>query len=179
MNKAVLSFWKGLCFRHNIGKIRKAVMNYLTDEGIKTEIQNGSIFITLDDCTYTIDFYLDDEYPRCDIEFNTEDEDYQKLELSHKTFIADKVNTDEYRHSIVKSFDNSLSAETHFYFTDKRMLLTLFYVYFMDLKSTVNDMIEIAVDQMQKEKNKKPIGFAISRNNEQQAEDTKFAASHN
>lgn len=179
MNKAVLSFWKGLCFRHNIGKIRKTIMNYLADEGVKAEIQDGSVLVTFEDNIYTVDFYLDDEYARCDIEFSTKDEDYQKLELSQKTFIADKVNTDEYRHSVVKSFNNSLSAETHFYFTDKRMLLALFYAYFMDLKFTVDDMIEIAIGQMQEEKNKRPIGFTINRDSEQQAEDTKFAASHN
>ena len=33
------------------------------------------------------------------------------------------------------------------------MLLILFYAYFTDLKSMVDDMIEIAVDQMQEEKN--------------------------
>ena len=69
---------------------------------------------------------LDDEYPYCDIEFSTKDEDYQKLELSQKTLIADNVNTDEYRHSIVKGFNNSLSAETHFYFTNKKCCLYCF-----------------------------------------------------
>ena len=74
----------------------------------------------------SVDFYLDDEYPYCDIEFSTKDEDYQKLELSQKTLIADNVNTDEYRHSIVKGFNNSLSAETHFYFTNKKCCLYCF-----------------------------------------------------
>lgn len=59
------------------------------------------------------------------------------------------------------------------------MLLILFYAYFTDLKSIVDDMIEIAVDQMQEEKNKRPIGFAINRDNEPQAEDTRFTALHN
>lgn len=43
----------------------------------------------------------------------------------------------------------------------------------------VADMIEIAVDQMQEEKNKRPIGFAINRDNEPQAEDTRFTALYN
>ena len=81
---------------------------------------------TFEDCICTVDFYLDDEYPYCDIEFSTKDEDYQKLELSQKTLIADNVNTDEYRHSIVKGFNNSLSAETHFYFTNKKCCLYCF-----------------------------------------------------
>ena len=37
------------------------------------------IGVTFEDCICTVDFYLDDEYPYCDIEFSTKDEDYQKL----------------------------------------------------------------------------------------------------
>ena len=96
--------------------------------------QDSAIEYTMaeQDFLYAIDFigqqyfYLDDEYPYCDIEFSTKDEDYQKLELSQKTLIADNVNTDEYRHSIVKGFNNSLSAETHFYFTNKKCCLYCF-----------------------------------------------------
>lgn len=35
------------------------------------------IGVTFEDCICTVDFYLDDEYPYCDIEFSTKDEDYQ------------------------------------------------------------------------------------------------------
>lgn len=40
-------------------------------------------------------------------------------------------------------------------------------------------MIEIAIDQIQEEKDKRPIGFSIYRANEEQKENTRFTASHN
>ncbi len=41
MNKAVSFLGRGLCFKHNIGKIRKTIMDYLKNEGIKAEILDG------------------------------------------------------------------------------------------------------------------------------------------
>ena len=45
------------------------------------------IGVTFEDCICTVDFYLDDEYPYCDIEFSTKDEGYQKLDF-HKRLLS-------------------------------------------------------------------------------------------
>lgn len=179
MNKAITSVWKSLFFKSNIYKIRKTIINYLTGEGIKTEMIDGSILATVHDNEYAIDFDLENEYPRCDIMFKVEAEEYQTLELSQKTFIADKINTDEYRHTVVKAFNESIVLETHFYFTSRKMLLSLFYDYFVDLKATVNDAIELTVNEIKKKENKRPIGFAFnaaSYKNEEEDKSSKTVA---
>ncbi|MBM6782252.1 hypothetical protein [Bacteroides mediterraneensis] len=161
MNKAILSVWKKFQFKHNIKKIRTTIVSYLTDEGIQNEIVEGNIQFTYEDYKYSVEFRLNEEYPCCYIDFQLADEDYQKLNLSQKTFIADKVNTDEIRHAVVKCFNDQVTVDTHFYFTNKDMLLTLFYTYFTDLKSTVDAMLEITIDKIQENEGKKPIGFSI------------------
>ena len=56
---------------------------------------DGYIQMILEECVYRIHFNIDNEYPLCEIIYSAGDEDYQALELSQKTFIADKVNTDK------------------------------------------------------------------------------------
>lgn len=177
MNKAITSFWKGLFFRSNVSKIRKTIMKYLADEGIKSEIEDGSILMTLDDCIYSIDFELENDYPRCDITLRVADEDYQALELSQKTFIADKVNTDELHLSTVRAFDDSIMVTTSFYFANKKMLLSLFYDYFVDLKETVNYTMELTVDKIQTKEIKRPIGFTVNINSSNEKEQESKIAS--
>ncbi len=37
------SFWKSLFFMGNICKMRKSMMNYLTEEGLKCDLVDGDI----------------------------------------------------------------------------------------------------------------------------------------
>ena len=69
MNKAVLSFWEKFRFRCNINKIRKSIMEYLTNEGIENKLVKESIQVTYEDYKYAVDFNLDKEYPCCNITF--------------------------------------------------------------------------------------------------------------
>ena len=46
MNRAV-STWKKLFFKSNISKIRKAIMDYLEEEGIKVKLENGSLVVKI------------------------------------------------------------------------------------------------------------------------------------
>ena len=159
MNRAV-STWKKLFFKSNISRIRKTIMDYLKAEGTKVELENGLMVVELDECYYCIDFDLDDEYPKCEIGFRIKNEDYEALELSQKTFIADKVNTDEDRHSVVKAFSEEIIIDTHFYFNSKSMLLSLFHDYFVDMKDTVDETMDWLADAIKENKNHRhPIGF--------------------
>lgn len=164
MNRAV-SMWKKLFFRNNIGRIRKTVVDYLKGEGLKVQIESGLIFVELDECYYTVDFDLEGEYPKCGIEFRIKSEEYEALELSQKTFVADKVNTDDELHSVVKAFNDEIMVVTHFYFNNKEMLLSLFYEHFTDLKDTVDEMslhLMNVVEENRQKQQRRPIGFTIS-----------------
>lgn len=162
MNRAV-PVWKKLFFNSNISRIRKTIMDYLKEEGIKAEMENGLMIVELDGYYYSIDFDLDGEYPKCEIGFRMKNEDYEALELSQKTFIADKVNTDEERHSVVKAFSEEIVIDTHFYFNSKSMLLFLFHDYFVDLKDMVDETMNWLANAIEETKNqRRPIGFTAS-----------------
>lgn len=159
MNRKV-SVWKRMFFKSNIGRIRKAIMDYLQEEGINVSFENGLLIVTLDDCYYNIDFDVDNEYPLCSIIFRLGCAEYKELKISQKTFIADKINTNENHQSIVKSFTDEIVVYTHFYFNDKSMLLILFHNYFVDLKETVDEMIDWLTDVIKENKHqRRPIGF--------------------
>lgn len=159
MNRAV-STWKKLFFKSNISKIRKAIMDYLEEEGIKVKLENGSLVVKIDEYDYKIYFDLDDEYPQCEITLELKHEEYDALELSQKTFIADKMNTNADRLSVVKAFSKSLVIEAHFYFSNKKMLLSLFHDYFIDAAEAVEETTEWLANAIKKNKNqRRPIGF--------------------
>lgn len=77
-----LSVWKRMFFKSNINRIRKAVIGYLIEEGFKAEMENGLIVVDLDEWHYIIDFDLENEYSRCDLEIRIGGEEYEALELS-------------------------------------------------------------------------------------------------
>lgn len=177
MNKVMTSFWDKLFFKRNIRKIRKALLNYLSEEGIKHQMVDGDIRMTWEESVYVIHFDMDNDYPKCEISYHAEDEDYQTLRLSRKTFIADKVNTDEIRLSIVKAYNDEICISTSFYFTNKKMLLILFFDHFADLKKTIDVTMERIVDEIQEKEDRRPIGFAANQMVESEREATKIVAS--
>ena len=168
MNKVIVSFWEKLSFKRNISKVRQAVIDYLKGEGVQAEMKDGMVVVLLENYYYSIDFDLEGDYPRCDIFFKMESDEYAALELSCKTYIADRANTDQHRLSTVKAFNDSVIIDTHFYFKGRNMLLSLFYDYFVDLKETVNAVIGLLIDELQEKrekeekKEKRPIGFVTN-----------------
>lgn len=162
MNKAITSFWKRMFFRYDVSRMRKVVVDYLTAEGIQAEVKDGMIQVLFEDYYYNVEFDLDGEYPRCDISFRLKDEMYEKLDLPRKTFIADKVNTDEERLSTLKAFGDVLIVDAHFYFANRKMLLSLFYEYFADVKHAVDDMCDLLQNELSEREEKRPIGFTAS-----------------
>lgn len=177
MNKIITSFWDKLFFKRNIRKIQKALLNYLSEEGLKYQVVDGDIRMIWEECVYRIHFNMDNEYPQCEIFYSAGDEDYQALELSQKTFIADKVNTDENRFSTVKAFEDEICISTSFYFTTKKMLLVLFFNHLVDLRETIDATMEQAVYAIQEKENKRPIGFVANQMLESEPERTKIVAS--
>lgn len=177
MNKVTISFWDKLFFKRNIRKIRKALLNYLSEEGIEYQMVDGDIRMIWKESVYVIHFDMNYEYPLCEISYHVGDDDYQALEVSQKTFIADKVNTDKARLSTVKAFNDEICISTSFYFTSKKMLLVLFFNHFTDLRATVDATMEQAIDAIQEKENKRPIGFTPNQTIEPEQEGTKIVAS--
>ena len=178
MNRAI-STWKKMFFKNNIGKIRKTVMDYLKEEGVKVEMENGLVIVGGDECYYTIDFDLEGEYPLCSIVYRVKGEDYESLEISQKTFAANQVNTEEIRHSVVKAFNDEVVVDTYFYFNDKNMLLDLFYDYFTDLKDTAEEVCGYLGSMIRDNKEKRqqrPIGFTINATARDNKKDSKISA---
>lgn len=162
MNKAITSFWKRMFFRYDVSRMRKTVVDYLTAEGIQAEVKDGMIQVLFEDYYYNVEFDLDGEYPRCDISFRMKDKKYAKLDLPRKTFIADKVNTDEDYLSTLKAFNDEIIIDAHFYFANRKMLLSLFYEYFADVKHAVDDMCDLLQNELSEKEEKRPIGFTAS-----------------
>ena len=177
MNKVTTSFWDKLFFKRNIRKIRKALLNYLSEEGIEYQMVDGGIRMIWKESVYVIHFDMNYEYPLCEISYHVGDDDYQALEVPQKTFIADKVNTDKARLSTVKAFNDEICISTSFYFTSKKMLLVLFFNHFTDLRATVDATMEQAIDAIQEKENKRPIGFVANQMSQSEKEATQIAAS--
>lgn len=156
-------FWKSLFFVGNQCKMRKALMDFLHEEGLKCELEDGVVFFDFNENHYYAEFNLLDDYAECVISYDCSDENYEALEMLDKTFIADKVNTDKLNHCIVLAFNDNLKVQTSFYFMNKRMLLDLFSLHFEELTDSVELAVEIACDKMEQHKTyrSRRIGFNV------------------
>lgn len=157
------SFWKSLFFMGNICKMRKSMMNYLTEEGLKCDLVDGDIVFEFNDCHFCTSFNLSDDYAECTICYRCEDDDYEKLDMNDKTFMADGVNTDMENHATVYAFNDSILVATSFYFTNENMMIDLFSKHFEELTSSIDEAIDIVCAKMedQKKVQSRRIGFNV------------------
>jgi len=155
------SFWKSLFFMGNVSKMRKCLMAYLTEEGLKCELVDGDVIFEFNDCHFSTSFVVNDDFSECLISYRCEDEDYEKLDMADKTFMADKVNTDMENHAIVYAFNDSIQVTTSFYFTSKDMMIDLFSKHFEELTESLNEAIDIVCSKMEEQKKvqSRRIGF--------------------
>lgn len=172
-----MSFWKRLFFSGNVNRMRKSLMNYLTQEGLKNTFEDGFIHIEYDQSSYGVSFDIKDGYSECIISHITCDDDYEALNESDKTFIVGKVNTKEKNHVIVYASGDSIKVVTRFYFTDERMMLDLFARHFPELVTTVDDAVRLIVSRIDDNKtnSSKPLGF-VRRNNIIENEEVRISA---
>lgn len=162
----VANFWSSLSFKGNINKMRKCLLSYLKNEGIKCEIKDGWIIFEFNDSIYEVIFLVGSKCAECVIAFEIYDEAYEKLEQNDKTFIADKVNTELENHAPVYAYNDSLKVRSAFYFTSKAIMLNLFIKHFEELNQSVELAIDIIKDKIESasiEETKRPkqIGFCI------------------
>ena len=158
-------------FTSNIGKLRKAAMDYFASEGIACEIKDGELLFKFNDSYYTLQLGTGGDYAECVIVYECNAEEYTSLDLADKTFVADKVNTDLYNHATVYAYGDSIKIDSTFYFTSKKMWVELFVKHFNELNESVRMVWEIICDKTtgkaeeEAEKPKK-IGFYVPEQNE-------------
>ena len=171
ISNKISGIFSGFSFTNNIGKMRKALVEYLTDEGIKCEIKDGSVICEYQDGIYTINFAAGEDYAECGIVYESGDDSYTALDLAEKTFIADKTNIELENHAVVYAFAESLKFVSTFYFTSSKMMLELFVKHFDELNETIGLAIDVAKNVMQNdaeegEEKPKQIGFCVPEQNE-------------
>ena len=134
-------------FTSNIGKQRKAAMEYFASEGIACEIKDGELIFQFNDSFYTLQLAAGDDYAECGIVYECEADEYVSLDITDKTFIADKVNTDLYNHATVYAYNDSFKIDSTFYFTSKNMWNELFIKHFNELNESVRMVWDIICDK--------------------------------
>ena len=157
-------------FTSNIAKLRKAVMDYFASEGIACEIKDGELLFKFNDSIYTLQLGTGDDYAECAIVYECNAEEYVALDITDKTFIADKVNTDLFNHATVYAYNDSIKIDSTFYFTSKSMLIDLFVKHFNELNESVGMALGIIGDKIAEsaevEDKPKQIGFCVPEQNE-------------
>lgn len=158
-------------FTSNIGKLRKAAIDYFKSEGIKCEVKDGELLFWFKDNVYTLQLCEGDDYAECGIVYECEADEYVSLDITDKTFIADKVNTDLYNHATVYAYNDSIKIDSTFYFTSKKMWTALFIKHFNELNEAVAMAMDIICEKIaddDKDDTEKPrrIGFCVPEQNE-------------
>ena len=158
-------------FTSNISKLRKAAMEYFASEGIACEIKDGELLFKFNDSIYTLQLGTGDDYAECAIVYECNAEEYVALDITDKTFVADKVNTGLYNHATVYAYDDSIKIDSTFYFTTKKMWVELFVKHFNELNESVDMAMEIisgkiASEAEEEAEKPKKIGFCVYEQNE-------------
>ena len=171
ISNKISGIFSGFSFTNNIGKMRKALVEYLTDEGIKCEIKDGSVVCEYQEGTYTVNFAAGEDYAECGIVYESGDDSYTALDLAEKTFIADKTNIELENHAVVYAYNESIKVCSTFYFTSKSMMLELFVKHFDELNECLGVALDVANEIMQGdaeegEEKPKQIGFCVPEQNE-------------
>ena len=152
-------------FVRNIPKMRKWYIKYLEKEGIKYKFEDGIIIIDYEDILYEVLFITHGSYAECKITYPCDDSGYESLDITDKTFIADKVNTDMDNHCKVLAFNDSIRVVISFYFTSKVMMMDLFLTHFKEIVSTIEFVAEVYVDRAEERKpSRNRIGFNVDYN---------------
>ena len=165
--RKMTGFWKGLFFMGNQCKMRKALMKFLHEEGLKCKLEDGIVIFEFNECNFIAEFYIHDRYAECEISYCCGDDEYESLDIHDKTFVADKVNTDMENHCIVLAYNDNLKLRTSFYFTNKRMMLDLFSLHFEELTDSLKTVLEIVCEKIERQKayKNRRIGFNANSNN--------------
>ena len=132
-------FW----FTPNVVNLRIALMDYFRQEGIKCKLEDGHVNFDYGDYEFNAEFKVFEDYAECIIESSCEDDDYDNLEVKDKALLADQVNIREDNHCIVKAYNDVVEVKTFFYFTNTKMMLTIFCDRLYELVSSLRQLDEL------------------------------------
>lgn len=172
ISNKISDLFNNFSFTGNIRNIRKALMEYFTEEGIKCEIKDGTLLFEYDEDLFVANFAEGEDCAECGLVYTMDSEEYAALDTSEKTFIAAKVNNELENHAPLYVRNESIKVFTTFYFTDKKMLIAHFLKHFNEMLETINAALKLireSLEEMQElaeeKENKKPqqIGFYIQR----------------
>lgn len=168
------NFWRSFSFVGNTSKMRKALIAYLQDEGLKCDLSDGNVLFEYNDSLFVAAFASEEDYAECTILYRCTDEDYEKLDLADKTFMADKVNTDMENHATVLAYNDSFHVSTSFYFTDRTMMINLFSQHFEELTDSLSEALDIVGSKLddQRPSQSRSIGFGADAYKPSTAEST-------
>ncbi len=156
----------------NICRMRKSMMSYLREEGLKCDLVDGDVVFEFNDCHFCTSFILFGNYAECTISYRCEDNDYERLDMNDKTFMADKVNADMENHATVYAYNDCILVATSFYFTNENMMINLFSKHFEELTNSIDEAIDIVCGKMedQKKVRSRRIGFNVDSYKEENIE---------
>lgn len=178
--KAII-MWKRFMLSSNIKKMKKTLIKYLKEEGIKAYMKDCMVMFEFRDKCFNVDFRANErgEYPYCTIYYKYTDNDYIELDPEDKAFVANSTNAETENEVKTQAMKKNLILYAKFYFDGNRMLKSLFYHTFCNMLESINDMEYIIQEKIEqnkirnKNKNKNPtrkIGFTSYTENEECSE---------
>lgn len=174
----VYGFWRSLSFVGNECKMRNTLMEYLQEEGLKCNLEDGIVIFKYGEYHFSTCFQLHDGFAECEINYLSKAEDYESLDVQNKMFIADKVNTEMVNHCKVLAFYDSLRIETSFYFSNECMMINLFSLHLEELIESLNLAMDIVCEKINinKVSKKRRIGFTSELYKNDETEPERFRA---
>lgn len=110
MIRKPVGFWKSLFFMNDVRKMRKAIIQYLQEEGIECHVEEGDLVFIYNDCSLTVEIEESDDsdYMELTILYTLDDEKYESLALSDKTLIAAQTNNETENHAVALAYNDNL-----------------------------------------------------------------------
>ena len=174
--RQVTGFWNNLTFTGKMYLMRSSLSKYLSEEGLKSRIEDGLVLFEFDGNHFCASFCMEKGYPECEITYEIEDEEYESLSTQDKTYISDRVNTDMENHCIVYTFNDSIKVSTSFYFTGKRMMLKLFSKHFQEMTESLDLTLDITKSKIKNHNERKSRRIGFTMDNYVQSEDNNESA---
>ena len=162
-------FW----FTPNVVNLRIALMDYFRQEGIKCKLEDGHVNFDYGDYEFDAEFKVFEDYAECIIESSCEDDDYENLEAKEKALLVDQVNIREDNHCIVKAYNDVVEVKTFFYFTNTKMMLTIFCDRLSELVGSLRQIDEVMAGKKNEYKAYKSrrVGFYIETEDREESEE--------
>ena len=171
--QSIKNYWERFLFTPNVVCLRIELMNYFFQEGIKCKLEDGHVNFDYGDYKFNAEFKAFEDYAECIIELDYEDDDYENLEVKDKALLADQVNIREDNHCVVKAYNDVVEVKTFFYFTNTKMMRTIFCERLNELVSSLRQIDEVLADKKNEYRAYKSrrVGFYIETENREDSEE--------